>query len=81
MSACSPTTSSFTDEELPEYRGYGHSTWEEGLRLRAKANAHAYLAIHHMPFRTDKEIDQIEAKIRKQSPKSGVAREGDVIAL
>jgi phosphoribosyl 1,2-cyclic phosphodiesterase len=73
--------SSFTDEELSEYRGYGHSTWEEGLRLRAKANAHSYLAIHHMPFRTDKEIDQIEAKIRKQSPKSGVAREGDVIAL
>lgn len=73
--------SSFTDEELPEYRGYGHSTWEEGLRLRAKSNAGAYFAIHHMPFRTDAEVNAIEAQIRKRHAKSGVAREGDIARL
>ena len=72
--------SSFSDAELPDYAGFGHSTFEEGLRIRAKAGAGAYHAIHHMPFRTDDEIDAIEAAIRARHPASGVAREGDTYA-
>jgi len=73
--------SSLTDEEFPDFVGYGHSTFEEGMRLCKLANAGAYLAYHHMPFRVDSELDLIEAEIKKTQPKSGVAREGDVIQL
>ncbi len=72
---------SLTDEELPEFTGYGHSTWEEGLRLAEAANAGRYFAYHHMPFRTDKELDAIDRKIAKQRKGSGVAREGMMIEL
>jgi len=67
---------SLTDAELPEFTGYGHSTWEEAMRLREKAHARAAWAIHHMPFRTDDELDEIEAAMRRHHAKSGVAREG-----
>jgi phosphoribosyl 1,2-cyclic phosphodiesterase len=72
---------SFTDAELPDFRGYGHSTWEESLRLREAAGAGAVLGLHHMPFRTDGEVDRIEREIRRSHAKSGVAREGDTVEL
>ncbi|MFZ1816095.1 MAG: MBL fold metallo-hydrolase [Rhizobiaceae bacterium] len=72
---------SLTDAELPEFRGYGHSTWEEGMRLRKKTGAKRFLALHHMPFRTDADLDIIEAAIKTQHPSSGVAREGDTLVL
>ena len=70
---------SFTDAELSEFVGFGHSTWEEGLRLRAAAGAGRMLAMHHMPFRTDDEVDIIDKLIRKQHAGSGVAHEGMTI--
>jgi phosphoribosyl 1,2-cyclic phosphodiesterase len=72
---------SFTDAELPDFAGYGHSTWEEGLRLRKRANAGAFLAFHHMPFRTDLEIDALEKSIQLNHARSGVAREGMTVRL
>lgn len=72
---------SFTDVEFPEFAGYGHSTWEEGLRLCEKSGAGAMLALHHMPFRTDEEIGIMERSIRHRHEKSGIAREGMKIKL
>lgn len=78
---CFAYDSSLTDAELPDFAGYGHSTWEEGLRLRDKANAGVFLALHHMPFRTDDELDAIEVAIKKWHAPSGVAREGQKFEL
>ncbi len=72
---------SFTDVELPDFAGYGHSTWEEGLRLCKKTNAGKMLAIHHVPFRNDEEMELIERAIRQLHPPSGIAREGMVLQL
>lgn len=72
---------SFTDEELSDFAGYGHSTWQEALRLRKKAAAGAVLCIHHMPFRTDAEVDEIEAQMRASHRPSGCAREGQTVRL
>jgi len=72
---------SLTDEELHGFSGYGHSTWQEGLRLARLANARRYFAFHHMPFRCDAELDDIDRKISKQMPGSGVAREGVTLKL
>ena len=72
---------SFTDEELSDFAGYGHSTWQEALRIREEAVAGSVLCIHHMPFRTDAEVDGIEAHMRKAHSKSGCAREGQTVRL
>ena len=72
---------SLTDEEMADFAGYGHSSWEEGIRLMKAAGAGAFYAIHHMPYRTDQEVDQIEAAIKAAHGKSGVAREGATLKL
>ncbi len=68
---------SLTDEEYPDFAGYGHSTYEEGLRLQKLANAGMLIAFHHMPFRTDEELNKIEADMLKSdNPANMIAREG-----
>ncbi|MEM7214208.1 MAG: MBL fold metallo-hydrolase [Pseudomonadota bacterium] len=72
---------SLTDQELPEFEGFGHSSFEEGMRLCESAKAGAFRAFHHMPFRTDADLAKIETIIQESMPESGVAREGDNIVL
>lgn len=78
---CFAYDASLTDEELPDFAGYGHSTWEEGLRLRKEAGAGAFYAIHHMPYRTDDEIDEIDDAIKDKHDGSAAAREGQTVKL
>ncbi len=73
--------SSLTDDEVLEFAGYGHSSYEEGMRLCKKAGAKAFMAFHHMPFRTDRELNQFEQKIREDNPASGIAREGMTLTI
>lgn len=72
---------SLTDQELPEFAGYGHSTYEEAMRLCKLAKAGSFLAFHHMPFRSDRELDDIEKKIKMENPQNGVARENQTVKL
>ena len=67
---------SLTDEEYPDFAGYGHSTYEEGLRLQKEANSGSMIAFHHMPFRVDEELDLIEKGLKEQNDRNMVAREG-----
>lgn len=73
--------SSLTDEELPDFAGYGHSTYEEGVRLCKEANARSFMAFHHMPFRHDDELDLIEKKLKSENPGNRIAREGFCLKL
>ncbi len=72
---------SLTDEELPEFRGYGHSTFEEAMRLCSRAKAGGLRAFHHMPFRTDSDLEKIEKEMQQCLPNCAIAREGDRILL
>ncbi len=72
---------SLTDDELPSFTGYGHSTWEEGLRLAKLAKVKRYFAFHHMPFRCDRDLDKFDTAIKKELPGSGIARENVSIIL
>lgn len=72
---------SLLDSELSEFQGYGHSTHEEGIRLCQLAGAGGIMATHHMPFRTDSELDSIQKNLYGSHTRSGIAREGDEIVL
>ena len=67
---------SLTDEEYPDFVGFGHSTYEEGLRLQRETNAGMLIAFHHMPFRIDKELLDIEKSLKEPNEQNMIAREG-----
>ncbi len=66
----------YTDEEFPLYKGWGHSTWQEGVRLADAAGAKRLVLFHHAPSRTDIELDRIETEAAALRPGTVAAREG-----
>jgi phosphoribosyl 1,2-cyclic phosphodiesterase len=71
----------YTDEEFDRFIGWGHSTWQEGMRLCEAAGARQLVAFHHDPDHDDDALDRIAAEIERRRPGSLVAREGLVITL
>ena len=68
--------STYTDEEYPSHRHWGHSTWEEGARLAKQAHVKQLVIFHHDPGHTDEMMDQIAADAAKARPGTIVAHEG-----
>lgn len=68
--------SMFTDDEYPDFKGWGHSTWEEGARLCEAANVDTFVIFHHMPERSDADLDKIAKDAEVQRAGTVVAREG-----
>ncbi len=73
--------STFTDEEYPAHRGWGHSTWQEGVRLCEAAAAGRLVAFHHDPAHDDGFLDGIQGELERVRPGSLVAREGLVLRV
>ena len=69
----------YTDEEYLEHIGWGHSTWQEGVRICDDANVKTYVAFHHDPNHDDIFMDNIFRDLKKMRPGSYVAREGMVL--
>lgn len=66
----------YTDEELPEHVGWGHSSWQQAVRLAKQANARQLCLFHHDPEHDDAEMDRIAEAAAKALPGTIVAREG-----
>lgn len=66
-----------------KYHGYGHSYPEQVIGLALEAKVDKIIISHHMPTRTDQEIDDLETKLKDKFPKIDIsfAREGDVIQI
>ncbi|MEN6461252.1 MAG: MBL fold metallo-hydrolase [Syntrophomonas sp.] len=79
--------SNFTDQEYAGHDpysynvGWGHSTWQEGIKLVKAAEARKLVLFHHANFRTDDDIDRIEQDAQKQYTNLLAAREGMIIEL
>lgn len=71
----------YTDEEYPRFRGWGHSTWQEGVRLCQEAGEPRLITFHHDPEHDDDALDRIGEAMSAARPGSLVAREGLVIDL
>ncbi len=69
----------YTDAELPRYVGWGHSTWEEGVRLCRLAGAKRLVTFHHEPERDDDALDGIAEAMTAAMPNAVVAAEGLVL--
>jgi len=69
----------YTDAEFPRFVTWGHSTWQEGVRLCDAAGVKTYVVFHHDPSHDDDAMDAIAAELEVMRPGSVVAREGMVL--
>jgi phosphoribosyl 1,2-cyclic phosphodiesterase len=66
--------SSYTDEEYPRYRGWGHSTWQEGARIADAAGVGTLAIFHHDPSHDDAFMDGVARHAATLRP--GIAASG-----
>lgn len=72
---------SFTDAELPSRQGWGHSTWQEGVRVADAAGVGRLVLFHHSSGRRDSDLDIIAAAADHARPGTIAASEGLVLTL
>jgi phosphoribosyl 1,2-cyclic phosphodiesterase len=73
--------STYTDEEFASHVGWGHSTWQEALRIGKLAGVKQVAIFHHDPDHDDSFMTEVERQARAMSGSSFAAREGMVINL
>lgn len=71
----------YTDDEFPAHRHWGHSTWQEGVRLANAAQVKTLVLFHHDPDHDDAFMDQVAAEAEQARPGTLVAYEGLVLRL
>lgn len=64
-----------------EKKGWGHSSWEEGVRICKEAGIKELVLFHHDPDSDDQMIDRIQAAARRRFPNSRAAFEGMEVFL
>ncbi|MBK8907270.1 MAG: MBL fold metallo-hydrolase [Rhodospirillales bacterium] len=73
--------STYTEAEFADHIGWGHSTWNEGLRLCRMAGAKKLVVFHHEPDHNDVFMQNLEDEVGRQNANIVVAREGMVLRL
>lgn len=65
----------YTDDEFPEKVGWGHSTWQEGIRVCKAANVRRLAIFHHDPEHDDAFMEHLEDEARNVWDGAMVARD------
>ncbi len=71
----------YTEEEFPAKVSWGHSTWNEGVRLCQMANAKQLAIFHHDPEHDDDFMDAIAVEAKELWENTFVAHEGMEVVL
>ena len=71
----------FDESEYAAHVGWGHSTWQEGLKLAERASVRVPVIFHHHPDRTDKQLDEYAKMAERRFPGALFARQGLDISL
>lgn len=71
----------FTDENIHSYKGWGHSTWQQALRISKSANVKRLACFHHDPNANDETLKEREKLLVKEMPEAFIAKEGSIISL
>jgi phosphoribosyl 1,2-cyclic phosphodiesterase len=74
--------SMYTDEEYAKsFVGWGHSTWQEGVRLAKLARVKKLVLFHHDPEHDDAKLDAIALEAEAALPGTVLAREGLALSV
>ena len=68
--------STYDDNNFSNYIGWGHSTWQEAIRLAKASNVKKLFIFHHNPENNDKTMDNIQKKCLQINENYLVAMEG-----
>ena len=71
----------YTDEEYPKFKGWGHSTWQEAVKIAQAANVKQTFLFHHDPSHNDDKMDDIKKEVSLIHPSVRPAIEGEEIFL
>jgi len=75
----------YTDEEYnsekTSKRGWGHSTWQEAVKVAKAANVKQLVIFHHDPLHNDDFLDRVGKKAAESLPNTIMAVEGLTIQL
>lgn len=75
----------YTDEEYHNPKspkvGWGHSTWQEAVRMAKEARVKRVVIFHHDPAHTDDFLDRIAEDVQIAFPKAVMAREGLILPI
>jgi phosphoribosyl 1,2-cyclic phosphodiesterase len=70
----------YTDEEYYSEKnskvGWGHSTWQEAVKVAKAAGVKRLFIFHHDPLHSDEFLDQVEEQVAKAFPNGFMAKEG-----
>ncbi len=73
--------STYTDAEFARHGGFGHSTWQEGMRLADQAGVGTFAIFHHDPGHDDGFMDAVASEAEQARPGTLVARDGLLLEL
>ncbi|MEM9022792.1 MAG: MBL fold metallo-hydrolase, partial [Bacteroidota bacterium] len=65
----------YTPEELPNHRGWGHSSWEQAIEVAERAGVKKLVLTHHDPEHDDGMLAGIERVCQQRFPNCVLARE------
>jgi phosphoribosyl 1,2-cyclic phosphodiesterase len=75
----------YTDEEYHSKAtskvGWGHSTWQEAVKVAKAANVKKLVIFHHDPLHNDDFLDRVGEEAAQQFPNTFMAREGWALQL
>ena len=71
----------YTPEELPKYKGWGHSSWEQAIEVAELANVKKLFITHHDPDHNDEFLRKVELQCQERFPNCFLAREGVEVPL
>lgn len=74
------TDSEYNDKKSGK-KGWGHSTWQEAVKVAKAANVKKLVIFHHDPLHNDDFMDRLGKDTAEQFPNSVVAQEGMIIDL
>jgi phosphoribosyl 1,2-cyclic phosphodiesterase len=71
----------YTDEELLEHRGWGHSSFSQAIEVAERANVQQLYLTHHDPDHNDAFLRRIEKECQQRFPNCHLAREGEEVFI
>ncbi len=71
----------YTDEELVNYKGWGHSSYSQAMEVAEMAGVKQLAMTHHDPRHNDEFLEAIEKKCQDRMKDCFLARDGMVISF
>lgn len=73
--------STYSDEDMAKYRGFGHSTWQEGVRLCQAGGIDRLVIFHHDVLRTDASLAKLAEEAQTRFAGARIGATGLTLAI